>query len=178
MKKSVWAILLLLGLSACRSTGSAGERDATNDPDSLTGKNTYVNPVDGKEYSTEGEFVEYIPEGGVKEQEGRVRSGGIILLTSESELSNMISVEELADFIKEVDALIVQELAEVEEQGKLVIQFTLHSEQASVISMGYEGELNEDELGTLFTQVEAFTQPFQVRQDSAVFQSVYYLNED
>lgn len=53
MKQPLLYIALTL-FTSCTENNTSNQINATNNPDSLTGKNTYVNPVDGNTYYTNG----------------------------------------------------------------------------------------------------------------------------
>ena len=58
----IYLLSLFLVMGACQNKGKEKHTKTTNDPKELSGKDTYVNPVDGQTYHTEGEWKEHLPE--------------------------------------------------------------------------------------------------------------------
>ncbi|OJJ20426.1 hypothetical protein BKI52_18380 [marine bacterium AO1-C] len=147
-----------------------------NDPDKLPGANTYVNPADGKTYSTEGEFKKYKPEGGTKKYDGPVQPTGLVLLTNQNDIPRIIGIRELADVVKGMDAIVMKELAQVKEQGRIVIQCTLYDNKSAKMSLAFEGKLKRDDLGKVYKQMETYCKKQKTKQDSCTFQNIYQIN--
>ena len=67
-------------------------------------KSVYQNPVDGKDYVAEGGWQEYKPNTKkAKSDGGPVVVDEIVLLTDQSKLKTYISVEVLANYVKEIE---------------------------------------------------------------------------
>lgn len=147
-----------------------------NDPDNLEGNNTYVNPVDGKVYQTDGQFKKHEPAGETKKYEGPVQPTGLVLLTQESEIPRVIGIRPLVQIVKEIDAIVVEELAESKDLGRIVIQCTLYHDQSGQISLAYEGQVNNEYLNKIYHRVQDYCADKYTRRDTCVFQQVYSIN--
>jgi hypothetical protein len=174
-KSFILSILIAL-LISCSENKPANQNTATNDPDSLTGKSTYVNPVDNKAYTTEGEFKEYKPEGGVVPVEGPVQPQ-IILLTDQDRIARSIDIEKLGYFIKGTNELVIKQLNEVKEKGKIIIQFTLYANKKATIGISYNGDIKTKDLTEVSKKVEQYSSSIRTQQDTCIFQCVYSINE-
>ena len=164
-----------MGITSCTSDGLPNNKTVAADPDSLIGKNTYVNPADGITYSTDGEFVEYSPEDGIKKLNGSVQPSGLVLLTDQYELENIIDINYFIEIIKGIDAIVVDELASVKEQGKVVLQINLYTDRVTEIHLACEG-VNSDDLGGVYKTVEKYCKDIKTKRDSCIFQNIYILN--
>jgi len=162
---------------SCSENRASKQNSVTNNPDSLIGKKTYVNPVDGKSYTTDGEYKEYTPEGGVKTKSGPVQPLNVVLLTEQSKIPAIISIDELAEFIKGVDSVVIKQLSDVKDTGQIILQFTLFSDKKAKVAISYQGSIKTEHLNELSKKIEVFSFNIRTQKDSCVFQSVYGLNE-
>ena len=172
MKKLFHLTIATLLVTSCNTSTPS----VTNDPETLKGKNTYENPADGKVYSTDGEFVEYTPENGLKEVEGPVQPASVILLTNENELDRIIGFDPLVNFLNEVDEVVQETLGAVKEKGKIVIQFNLYSNKEPKLSLAFGGEIKSEDLDKVYKEIEAFCLETRTKEDSCIFQNVYIIN--
>jgi hypothetical protein len=67
-------------------------------------QSSYINPVDGKTYTTPGEFRTYQPASPKDQSKQRVKNEGIVLLTGEQDLVARATVEDVAAFITQAAA--------------------------------------------------------------------------
>ena len=169
--------LALTLLTSCFENKTSKQNTVTSNPDSLAGKSTYVNPADGKTYSTDGKYKEYTPEGGVKSVSGPVQPLNVVLLTDQKKIPSIINIDKLADFIKGVDNIAIKELSSVKESGQFILQFTLYSDKKPKVNLSYKGELKTKDLNELSQKVEQFSLDTRTEKDSCIFQSVYGVNE-
>jgi hypothetical protein len=177
MKKALLvSVTLLTILSSYSENKPANQQLATNDPDSLTGKSTYVNPVDNKTYTTEGEFKEYQPERGVIPVDGPVQPQ-IILLTDQEAIAGMIDIEKLANFIKGANEIVIKQLHTVKEKGQLIVQYTLHADKKAKFVISYNGDFKRKDLTEVSNKIEQYSNTITTQKDSCVFQCVYRINE-
>jgi hypothetical protein len=177
MKKALLVSGTLLAiLFSCSENKAGNQQLATNDPDSLTGKRTYVNPVDNKTYTTEGEFQEYQPEGGVIPVDARVQPK-IVLLTDQEAIAGMIDIEKLANFIKGENEIVIKQFHTAKEKGQLIVQYTLHADEKAAFVISYNGDFKRKDLAEVSNKIEQYSNTIRTQKDSCVFQCVYSINE-
>jgi hypothetical protein len=169
--------LALLVLISCSENKTSNQNAVTNNPDSLAGKSTYENPADGKTYSTDGKYKEYTPEDGVKPVSGPVQPLNVILLTDQNKIPGIISIDKLADFIKDIDNTVIKELAGVKEKGQIILQFTLYADKKPKVGLSYKGDLKTENLNKVSQKVEQSSLGIRTEKDSCMFQSHYGVNE-
>ncbi|MDP9607533.1 UNVERIFIED_ORG: hypothetical protein J2W38_007358 [Variovorax paradoxus] len=92
----------------------------------------YENPVDGKTYETLGQFRTYVPAVPRQPGEHRTTTAGVTLLVGEAELQSRVKVEELAGFIKAVEARAYPELEKNKAPMALIVQFNCHPGKCEV----------------------------------------------
>jgi hypothetical protein len=170
------AFAIFSSCSENKNNKSTKQINATDNPDSLKGKNIYVNPVDNKTYETEGEFEEYHPDE-LKKYEGSVQPLNIVLLTDQNKIPLMIPIDTLAEFIKGADAIVMKQLASVKEKGQILVQFTLFANKKAKIGMSYKGDLKTKDLSAVSNKLEKYSSAIRTKYDSCVYQSIYGINE-
>jgi len=173
----VIAGVLLSLLISCSENKPTEQSTATNNPDSLAGKSTYVNPVDNKSYTTDGQFKEYTPEGGVTRVEGPVQPLNVVLLTDQQLLPNIISIEKLADFIKGADTVVIKQLTPVKESGQVLIQYTLYANKKPTIGISYKGTIQPKDITAVSNKIEQYSDHIRTQRDSCIFQCIFGINE-
>jgi hypothetical protein len=176
-QKTFYIGLALALITSCSENKTSKQNTVTGNPDSLAGKNTYVNPADGKTYYTNGKFKEYTPEGVVKSVSGPVQPLYGVLLTDQKTIRSIINIDKLANFMKGVDKIAIKELSSVKESGQFILQFTLYSDKKPKVDLSYKGELKTKDLNKLSGKVEQFSLDTRTEKDSCIFQSVYGVNE-
>jgi hypothetical protein len=112
----------------------------------------YNNPVDGKKYIAD--WKQYLPEGPVVEQKGRVINNGVRLLTAETEIGNNVSVNELVSLIKKIEETLVRETNPYKESGELMVQVALSKESNPVFTIAFQGKLNEKLLQSIYEKLK------------------------
>jgi hypothetical protein len=169
--------VLLTLLMACTENKPTKQSAATDNPDSLTGKSTYVNPVDNKTYTTSGQFEEYAPEGGVQKVDGPVQMLKIVLLTDQQQLPDIINIEKLANFIKGADTVVFRQFTGVKDSGQVLVQFTLHANKKPTIGISYSGTIQAKDLKAVSNKIEQYSSNTRTQKDSCIFQCLYGINE-
>lgn len=159
------------------ATGTGIATAATSNPDSLPGKDAYVNPIDKNTYVSEKGWKTYHPEGGVKWDAGSVQMEKIILLTDQQILPSLISIDSLGDYVNGIKAIVLKQLANVKEKGEVMIQYTLYAGKKPNIRLSYKGGLNEKPLFALKELIDAKSKSVRTVKDSCVFQVLYSVNE-
>lgn len=178
IQTTVYIALALALLSSCtENNNNAKPTTATSNPDSLAGKSTYVNPADGKTYTTDGEYKKYTPEDGVKKVSGPVQPLNVVLLTDQSAIPAIINIDKLADFIKGVDNVVIKDLATVKDSGQIILQFTLYAHKKPGLVLSYKGNFKNVQLNELSQKVDLYGKDIRTQKDSCIFQSVYGVNE-
>jgi hypothetical protein len=179
MKKTAFLFsLLLISIASCSGNKTQQLQNATSNPDSLIGKNTYVNPNDGKTYTSEGAFKEYSPEGGVMPSSGNVRPVNIVLLTNQNELESIVGIDNLANFIKGADEVVKKELTNTKEAGRIMIQYTLYVHKKPDISLSYDGNFLKKDLQRVSDKLEKYSANNRIKRDSCIFQNIYEVNKN
>ena len=164
-------IILTVGTSGCQNRNGNKDmkkHDIANLPDDLSGKDTYANPVDNKTYQTEGEWKEYSPEE-KRVDEGNVKTKQIILLTNENDIDSRISVESLAEFIKNAEDIIYKGYNKSDKKGELLVQFNINETGIPKISISLKDDVDEE----ITTQVDKRLKEikgYATKQDSILFQ--------
>lgn len=161
---------------ACTGNHVSDKNILTGNPDSLTGKKAYVNPVDGKVYQTKGEFRHYVPEGGVRSRSGPVQFRNIVLLTDEEALAQVTNADVLADFIQRIDTVVVRAFGVTKDTSELIVQCTLYAGRKAEIKISYAGTPNSSALTKIYKQVQRLATDVDINKDSCVFQTVFAIN--
>jgi len=108
----------------------------------------YDNPVDRKTYVTSGEFKTYAPAVPKDTRGQRVTTGGVRLLTGEPELKTRTSVQDLAAFIKIVEAKAASELVRNKSAMAALVQFNCRPGKCEVKMMS-QGQVDDSILQAL-----------------------------
>jgi len=109
----------------------------------------YDNPVDKKSYVTSGEFKTYAPAVPKDTRGQRVTTAGVLLLTGEPELKARISVQDLAEFLKTVEARAATELGRNKSAMAALVQFNCQPGKCDVKLMS-QGQAEESILQALY----------------------------
>jgi len=142
----------------------------------LNGKSSYVNPVDGKVYSTDSGFKKYEPDAGIKPANGPVKTLNIVLLTDQNKLENIIGVKKLASFIKSTDSIVYSQFSEAKEKGEILVQFTLYSDKKPKVEVSFSGSIDTLYLRRAVTEINNRSSQARTLKDSCVYQSHYGVN--
>ncbi len=158
-----------MATSACQNRNQDMKTEnITSSPDDLSGKSTYVNPVDNMTYQTDGEWKEYSPEE-KRVNQGHVQTEKIILLTNENDIEPRISVESLAEFIKNAENIIYEKYKKVDKKGELLVQFNINETGVQKVSVAIKNDVDEE----ITTQVEEKLKEikgYATKRDSVLFQ--------
>ena len=100
---------------------------------------TYENPVAGKEYTAEWETYE--PETPKNDFDSRVSIENVVLLTSQKELAERISVESLASYVERLEADLLELATEYDDHGKVWLQVDLGREIPPAHQLSYDGSI-------------------------------------
>lgn len=174
MKQTFILSALVALLAAC---GQNTQHAATSNPDSLSGKTAYVNPVDNNTYVSEKGWKEYKPEDGVKWDPGTVQMEKIVLLTDQTILPSLINIDTLGDYINGIKEVVLKELAPVKEKGEVMIQYILYAAKKPQIRLSYKGNLEEQTLFDLKDLIGEKSKNRRTIKDSCSFQVLYSVNE-
>ncbi|NOQ72720.1 MAG: hypothetical protein GQ574_11990 [Crocinitomix sp.] len=148
---------------------------ATDNPDSLDDKNTYLNPVDSNIYFTEGEWETYAPEV-PKINKGIVQTKQIILLLDDAQMEARISIDTLAEFIKVAEEIIYTEFEDSDKVGELLIQFTLHETGIPGVAISLTDDVDRDKTSEINNKLKAI-RGFETKKDSVPFQLHIGINQ-
>lgn len=92
-------------------------------PGTAFAEDKYYNPVDNRTYVTSGEFKKYTPDKPRDTTGQRVVTNNIRLLTGDQELRERVSVEDLAAYIKAIEAKAYPILGKSKTPAVVLIQF-------------------------------------------------------
>ena len=161
--------VLIMATSACQNSNQETKKENTSSsPDELSGKDTYVNPVDNNIYQTEGEWIEYLPEEKRVDQ-GIVQTKQIILLTNENDIEPRISVENLAEFIKNAEDIIFEEYKKSDKKGELLFQFNINDTGIPKVLISIKDDVDKEVTSQVAKKLEEI-KGYATKQDSVVFQ--------
>lgn len=104
-----------------------------------TAQSRYDNPVDQKTYVTTGSFKTYQPDSPRDIRGQRITTQHVMLLTAEPELKARVKVEDLAAYIKVVQARAYAELARNKSAMAALVQFNCHPKKCEV-KLSTQGE--------------------------------------
>ncbi len=145
----------------------------TSSPDSLEGKQVYLNPADGNTYSTPGAFKTYEPEGGITPQYGPAVLQKIILLTDERTLERVISIDTLTHYLDSDSNTLATVFKDYKQKGDLLIQFTLYDRKQPKITVSYDGSFDTIILRQLDNRLQRNCSYYRTNTDSCTYQTLY-----
>jgi hypothetical protein len=102
----------------------------------------YINPVDGRTYIAD--WKTYHPEGGVKEQKGRVVNTGVRLLNTQADFEKNVTVSELAKLIGFIQHVLTKEVESYKDGGEILLQIELSNAVNPRFKMSYQGDLKQE----------------------------------
>ena len=175
--RSAISYLLLLLPAGCFmscSENKTSNAQATGNPDSLEGKQVYLNPADGKAYSSAGAFKSYGPEGGVVPQYGPAVLKKVILLTDEHTLEQVVDIDTLDHYFSVDSNTLSTVLKDYKKEGELLIQFTLYAGKKPQIIVSYDGDFDKATLQQVNDQLNRNCSYYRVRKDSCTYQALYH----
>ncbi|MET0026743.1 MAG: hypothetical protein ABW101_03835 [Candidatus Thiodiazotropha sp.] len=105
-------------------------------------QDVYVNPVDGKSYIAD--WKTYHPEGGVKEQKGRVVNTGVRFLNTQADFEKNVTVEQLSKLIGFIQHVLTKQTESYSEGGEILLQIELSNTDSPKFKMSYQGELKQE----------------------------------
>lgn len=109
----------------------------------------YENPVDRKTYETLGEFRTYVPAVPRETGERRTSTAGVTLLIGELELRSRVKVEDLATFIKAIEARAYPELEKNKEPMTAIVQFNCQPGKCEV-NLATQGRAEKSTLRAVY----------------------------
>jgi hypothetical protein len=109
----------------------------------------YLNPVDGKTYVAPGGFKTYQPEVPRNTLGQRISTIGVILLTSQADLQERTSVQDLSVFLKSVEAKAYEVLARNKSAMVVLVQFNCAPGKCAV-KLASQGEAESATLQKLY----------------------------
>ena len=133
-------------------------------------QSNYTNPIDGKTYTTPGEFRTYNPTNPKDQSKHRVKNEGITLLTGEPDVKARTSVEELARFLQEAEARTSKALDKNVGAAAVLVQFNCKPGQCTV-QLAHDGKAQKSVLQGLYDSLSAM-KPLQV-SDEVIFQVTF-----
>jgi hypothetical protein len=172
-------ITLLSLMYSCTDNKKSQLENATDDPNNLAGKNTYMNPVDGKIYSFSSTAV---TSTSTKINSDRfvntnITPTSLVLLTSKSKIEGIIGFDKLASFVSSTDSVFIEELSSSKEIGKIIVQYTLYAHKKPEISLSYDGDFSNKTLQNVSDKLESFCTKQRTIKDTCVFQNVFEINK-
>lgn len=126
------------------------QSQATEDEPTLSDNQRYDNPVDKKTYIAPGGWKEYQPSAPRKaEENARIRSVGVRLLTAQGEIAERTSVDSMVAFFKRAETSAKTALAEVTEKATVVAQFSCSPGKHDV-QLAHQGNVTQDQLQSYY----------------------------
>ncbi|PSK92607.1 hypothetical protein [Taibaiella chishuiensis] len=161
------------GLLSCSGNKTSGRAGITSNPDSLEGKQVYLNPADGNTYSTSGAFETYGPEGGTTPKYGPAVLQKIILLTDEPTMERVISIDTLDSYFDADSNTLAAVFKDYKQEGDLLIQFTLYAGKQPLIIVANNGNFDTAILRHLDNALQRNCSYYRTRMDSCTYQAFY-----
>lgn len=166
-------LLCLFGIACYSQVNSTKKNKTTNSSDKLEGKKHYINPVDQKMYSTEGEFKTYYPEGEVKIKVTELDH--VVLLNGDDELNESIDIDGVALLIENIKTIFQKYFAESKGSGRIMIQVNIFKDKE--FEFQYATQENIDlEMMTAFEKEMRGLKTINSRKYEIVFQLVFRVN--
>jgi hypothetical protein len=133
--------VILIGVAiAALDVGCNGRGSDARKETALSSDKVYQNPVDKKTYVAPGGWKKYHPQAPRPEEPGKkVKHEEIRLLTSQRDIAERTTVEELATFIKEVERVAEQSLGTSGTGFKLLAQFDC-TPSGHEVRLAHQGE--------------------------------------
>ena len=117
-------------------------------------EDAFVNPVDNRTYIAEGGWKEHKPETPRTPSATKVTNKGVRLLTEQSKIAELTSVESLASFIEKIEAIVVGAVPKDEVSGAIMVQFTCSS-GSHAVELAQNGEIAQETLQTIYEKLSA-----------------------
>ena len=136
----------------------------------------YRNPVDGTTYVAKDGWTEYQPEGGIRQNDERIQTRNVRLLTAQDEISLRTSVDSLADFVKQIELSAQQALSACEETTTVMAQFSCTPGEFTV-QLAHQGGVTEELLQSFYDDLNKL-KPLPVSSDEIVFQVTIDIGEN
>jgi len=133
----------------------------------------YHNPLDGKTYVAE--WNEYLPKTPRKELKIRVEMTNVRLLTSQDEIAKNISVDDLANFIKKIEASINTSINGAKANGEILLQVSLIFNAIPKYKIGHKGNIADSVLQDIYNQLLEESYPL-LKNGKVVFQIHFKVN--
>jgi hypothetical protein len=144
------ALVLVALVAGCTDRKSPDPLKAALSPDEM-----YRNPVDNKTYVAPGGWKRYKPEHRQPDEPGRkVKSGGIRLLTPESDLAERTTPEDLAAFIREAERLADESFGKSGKKFLVIVQFTCNP-TGHKIKLAHRGDATYELLQSYYDALKA-----------------------
>jgi len=173
-KKFTTPCLLAAGLLFFYSCTGDNRAKRVSHPDELEGRKAYANSVDGNTY--ESEWKKYTPEGGVKKTGEPNSLKEIVLLTAQNDVHQRIEMDTLAQYIRESENIVLNQLTGTKDTGEVLVQFALLAKARPSVKMSYRGELDQNLLNRIRLKLEESAGWYRTIQDSCVYQLHFLVN--
>jgi hypothetical protein len=137
------------GIALVASLMSAGE---------CVAQEKYENPVDKQTYVAPGGFKTYEPSVPASTQGQRVVTDQVILLTSQQDMSERVTVPDLAAYVKAVEQVAFKELAKSQSPIVVLAQFNC-SPGSCELKLASQGEADHAVLQRFYEMASHVTPP-------------------
>lgn len=135
----------------------------------------YHNPIDNKIY--ESDWKEYTPQGKESPKDGIVVNDGIRLLNTEQEFSDNVNIEELGEYIKEIERHLEKTAQNYEESGIILLQITLSKIGETGFEIAHQGDLGDDFLQDFYDKL-TLLKAYNSMLESIKFQINFTINNE
>lgn len=179
MKNITSVILLFFILFSCdqkkTKTDIINPSETTTNPDEISEKKGYTNPVDGKTYRSEKKWKKYSPEN-KKIDTGAVKVEQIILLTDQNKILKRIAIEKFVEFIEKAELIVKESMQETNKKGELLVQITLNDSSPPKVNVSAKEDVDEKKMSLIYSEIEKL-KDYNTSKDSVVFQTHYTINK-
>jgi len=81
------------------------------------------------------------------------------------------------DLIQSSKAIIDRAFEGSDENGKIILQFTLYQKKNPLLGLAVKGSLKESGLNTVYDEISSHISKMRVKSDSCVFQHIYAVSK-
>jgi hypothetical protein len=178
MKLSLWQMggIFLVVVIFTVLMGCAKQVIASKKQEEGSSSEVYNNPIDKKSYVVPGGWKHYKSNVPQPDESGKkVKMGSVRLLTSQEEIAARTTVDELANFIKEVAQIGEKSLGKSDKMFQIMAQFDCTPEGHEV-KIAHQGDAPEEELLQQYYDALKAMKKLPIKQDKVVFQVEFSVN--